>query len=210
MASNTSIRTSAVLTATLQITSNHGRPLPFVRRLLRRSIPFCYEASYSFVYVGLPFSLHSGQTEARGTPGVDDSEADDDFLARERAALGDDADLFTTPGDNATASATVEDGDEDDLLGGGDEPYTGGGDEMAGFESSFPAIDTSNEVHIPLDSNLLTLTYLALQRVAPGGSITGPTQRQTSSYATYEEEPDVIRSNPPPSAVLPFYSNSPL
>ena len=42
------------------------------------------------------------------------------------------------------ASATVEDG-EDDLLGGTDSADAGGED-MMGFESSFPAIDTNNEV----------------------------------------------------------------
>lgn len=51
--------------------------------------------------------------------------------------LGDDADQFATGHDNA---AFVEDGD-DDLLGGG-----GGGEEVTEFESSFPAIDTRNDV----------------------------------------------------------------
>ncbi len=59
--------------------------------------------------------------------------------------LGDEADQFATPNDRHKASATVENDDED-LLGGG-----GGGDgatdaDVTGFESSFPAIDTSNEV----------------------------------------------------------------
>jgi hypothetical protein len=41
----------------------------------------------------------------------------------------------------------VEDGD-DDLLGGGDTSFQAnvGGEEISGFESSFPAIDTSNDV----------------------------------------------------------------
>ncbi|TVY64308.1 hypothetical protein LSUE1_G007004 [Lachnellula suecica] len=60
----------------------------------------------------------------------------DDFLAREKALLGDDADQFATGNDNA---AFVEDGDED-LLGGG-----GSNEEVTEFESSFPAIDTRNE-----------------------------------------------------------------
>lgn len=69
--------------------------------------------------------------------------ADDpsDFLARERALLGDDADQFATPADNA---ATVD--DDDDLLGGGQSYQASADHEMGGFESSFPAIDTSNEV----------------------------------------------------------------
>jgi hypothetical protein len=70
--------------------------------------------------------------------------ADDDFLSRERALLGDDANQFASPNDKL---ATVEDGD-DDLLGGGSGSFqaTVGGEEMQGFEDSFPAIDTTNEV----------------------------------------------------------------
>jgi hypothetical protein len=67
-----------------------------------------------------------------------------DFLARERALLGDDADQFATPADNA---ATVD--DDDDLLGGGQSYQASSDHEMGGFESSFPAIDTSNEVSFP-------------------------------------------------------------
>lgn len=60
--------------------------------------------------------------------------------------LGDDANLFSTSNDN---SATVEDGD-DDLLGGSDNygGGQGGGEEISEFESSFPAMDTRNEVNI--------------------------------------------------------------
>ena len=65
-------------------------------------------------------------------------------MTRERAALGDDAAQFASANDNA---ATVEDGD-DDLLGGG-ASYGGGnagGEEITDFESSFPAMDTRNQV----------------------------------------------------------------
>ena len=65
-------------------------------------------------------------------------------MTRERALLGDDAAQFASAGDNA---ATVEDGD-DDLLGGGGS-YSGGnvgGEEITEFESSFPAMDTHNQV----------------------------------------------------------------
>ena len=68
----------------------------------------------------------------------------DDFLSRERALLGDDADQFASENDRA---ATVEDGD-DDLLGGGYSQAQTSGQEMSGFESSFPAIDTTNEVRV--------------------------------------------------------------
>lgn len=80
------------------------------------------------------------------TPGANTSNLDDDFLTRERAALGDDADFFTSTNDK-TVSANVQ---EDDLLGG---DYSGGhkadhnaGEEITEFESSFPAVNTQNEV----------------------------------------------------------------
>ena len=75
--------------------------------------------------------------------------AGDDFLTRERAALGDDAALFASSNDNA---ATVQDGD-DDLLGGGGS-YSGaqaGGEEITEFESSYPAVDAHNNVSCLLD-----------------------------------------------------------
>lgn len=83
-----------------------------------------------------------GQTESRPTNG--DINAQDDFLSRERALLGDDAAQFASPHDNAP---TVED-DNNDLLGGDgnyDMPTTGN-EELTGFESSFPAVDTQNNV----------------------------------------------------------------
>lgn len=64
----------------------------------------------------------------------------EDFLTRERAALGDDATLFASSNDNA---AFVED-DNDDLLGGAG----GGSEQIHEFQSSFPAIDTRNDVYI--------------------------------------------------------------
>lgn len=87
----------------------------------------------------------TGQTEVRGDqPDLDlvgDSADGTSFLDRERAALGDDAARF----------ATAEDADEDDLLGGGGDFDAAAptADELGGFESSFPAIDTSNEVCAP-------------------------------------------------------------
>lgn len=92
---------------------------------------------------------NSGATEPRGEANFDlvgDATADgDDFLARERALLGDDANQFTSENDNL--ATTVEDAADDDLLGGGGN-YEANGDaqEISGFESSFPAIDTTNEV----------------------------------------------------------------
>ncbi|TVY25580.1 Clathrin light chain [Lachnellula hyalina] len=100
------------------------------------------------------------QTQESGTPGT----GGDDFLAREKALLGDDADQFATGNDNA---AFVEDGD-DDLLGGG------GGEEVTEFESSFPVIDTRNDA------------------VAPGGSITNTNHYQAYSSNESEAEPEVI------------------
>ncbi|KAF2673505.1 clathrin light chain [Microthyrium microscopicum] len=97
------------------------------------------------------------------------------FLDRERELLGDDADLFSTPNDRKVT--TVEDADEHDLLGGGDSYDAGASEEMAGFESSFPELDTSN------------------QNVGPGGSITN-VSGFNSSYAPPAEpveEPAVIQ-----------------
>jgi hypothetical protein len=68
---------------------------------------------------------------------------DEDFLIRERAALGDDATQFASSND---ATAFLEDGG-DDLLGGG-----GRGEEIEEFQSSFPAIDTRNNVRFSLSS----------------------------------------------------------
>jgi len=90
----------------------------------------------------------------------------DDFLSREKALLGDDADQFTSSNDNA---AFVEDGD-DDLLGGGG----GGGEEVIEFESSFPAIDTGNE------------------GVSPSGQITS-SYTNYQPQVSDEEEPEVIK-----------------
>lgn len=90
----------------------------------------------------------AGQTEARGDAADFDISGDNDasnFLDRERALLGDDADQFASENDRA---ATVEDGD-DDLLGGDFSQANVGGQEMSGFESSFPAIDTTNDVSTP-------------------------------------------------------------
>lgn len=86
-----------------------------------------------------------GETDVRP-----DSTAQGTFLERERALLGEDADLFAA-NDNPSA-ATVEDGDDDDLLGGDDfvsAPQGSGGagqNDLDTFESSFPAIDTRNDV----------------------------------------------------------------
>lgn len=79
----------------------------------------------------------TAQTEAQGDI------LGDDFLSREKALLGDDANQFSTGNDHA---AFVEDDGDNDLLGGG-----GGMDEeVTEFESSFPAIDTRNEVCPPI------------------------------------------------------------
>ena len=113
-------------------------------------------------------------------------ENEQNFLDRERAALGDDADQFATPGDNLATSGTVADG-EDDLLGGdfSGPPTAGSGvqdQEISGFESSFPAIDNRNE------------------QIGLGGTITGPSAPQPSysSYAIPSEEPEVIKYVHPP------------
>lgn len=68
----------------------------------------------------------------------------DDFLARERAALGDDADQFASPND-ASKAARV---DDDDLLGGDEyqAQISPAQEDTMQFESSFPVIESQNEV----------------------------------------------------------------
>lgn len=70
---------------------------------------------------------------------------DGDFLSRERAALGDDANQFSTPQDNIP-SVSVQDGADDDLLGGGSGQMNGANDSINDFQSSFPPVDPRNEV----------------------------------------------------------------
>jgi hypothetical protein len=118
-----------------------------------------------------------GQTSVQGDPSSAAAEEPSDFLARERAALGDDAAQFATPGDNVATVADVEDDDDDDddLLGGGGGQTNGntGGEEMdmmGDFETSFPAVDTSNDA------------------VAPGGTITDSTLPYRAPSTSYEDE----------------------
>jgi hypothetical protein len=86
-----------------------------------------------------------GHTEARGEANFDlvgDAGDGDDFLSRERAALGEDADQFAGSSVNM---ATVEDVD-DDLLGGGSFQAADANAPELSFDNSFPAIDTTNDV----------------------------------------------------------------
>ena len=83
---------------------------------------------------------HKIATETKGDNVEALSPSGDDFLARERAVLGDDATQFASNNNRATFA---ED-DDDDLLGGGNND--GAGEEVVEFESSYPAIDTRNEV----------------------------------------------------------------
>ncbi|EHY57997.1 Clathrin light chain [Exophiala dermatitidis] len=100
--------------------------------------------------------IDAGETDIRPDPAAQGGSLEE----RERALLGEDAELFasTQPG-----AATVEDGDGD-LLGGDDGDFISapaadsavgaGNDDLNEFESSFPAIDTQND------------------NVGPGGTIT--------------------------------------
>ncbi|KAJ5836043.1 Clathrin light chain [Penicillium robsamsonii] len=111
-----------------------------------------------------------GQTEVADVQAT----TDDDFLARERAALGEDADQFATSQDHVAAGQNVG---TDDLLGAGDEPV----EEIGQFESSFPSVATQNQN----------------ERVAPGGTITGsgsPFPRTGYQSAQEpEDEGDAVR-----------------
>lgn len=106
------------------------------------------------IFIAGPANSLPGQTEVKGGDASFDALADttepSDFLSRERALLGDDADQFSSPADTNLAT-TVQDGDDDDDLLGGDfqaAPPVHSGDDMGDFETSFPAIDTSNEVSL--------------------------------------------------------------
>ncbi|KAK5452261.1 Clathrin light chain [Exophiala xenobiotica] len=127
--------------------------------------------------------IDAGETDVRP-----DSAAQGSFLERERALLGEDADLFAA--NDKPGTATVEDGD-DDLLGGDDgdftssapaQPSSGAQDDLNDFESSFPAIDTRND------------------NIGPGGTITdSATPFHGGGYTNYtapsqEEESEPIRA----------------
>jgi hypothetical protein len=90
-------------------------------------------------------TLFTGDAEVRG-----DRSGGGDFLERERAALGEDADLFSA-NDAPSQSARVEDGD-DDLLGGDNfsapQQHSNNDNDIDGFESSYPAIDNTNDVYL--------------------------------------------------------------
>lgn len=97
------------------------------------------------------------------------SSSADDFLAREQAALGDDAAQFATSSDSNAFVDT-----SDDLLGGGDSSHL----EQSQFQNQFPDINTGNE------------------QLGPSGTITGPSVSYNSGFqaqAEDEQEPEVIK-----------------
>ncbi|KAL0933000.1 clathrin light chain [Colletotrichum truncatum] len=106
----------------------------------------------------------------------------DDFLAREKALLGEDANQFATS-DDAVAFGTGD----DDLLGGGSSSNIIA--EESTFESQFPDLANQNEVCSPL-------LFAVAPGAIPGGGITAPSVNYNSGYGAYveeEEEPAVIR-----------------
>ncbi|KAL2118439.1 hypothetical protein VTJ04DRAFT_8099 [Mycothermus thermophilus] len=108
------------------------------------------------------------QTEIKD---VSDVPSASNFLEREKAILGEDANQFATVED-----ATLE--DDNDLLGGGG-AAPAATSATAAFESQFPDITGGGN-----------------EAVGPGGSITGPSVTYNSGYQPYaaeEEEPEVIR-----------------
>lgn len=117
------------------------------------------------------------------------------FLDRERAVLGDDADLFSS---GEQQRATVEDGDND-LLGGDfseiQQP-SADADELDGFESSFPAIDTRNDVCCT-PSSLHTLSNTIPRTSAPAAP--SPT-RNPATPATSRQAPKPTQPPSPPGA----------
>jgi len=100
-------------------------------------------------------------------PNPSSSPSASNFLEREKAILGDDANQF------ATVEDVGFDDNDNDLLGGGPPSAD------AAFDSQFPDISTPNEA------------------VAPGGTITGPSVSYNSGYQAFvseqEDEPEVIK-----------------
>lgn len=134
------------------------------------------------------------------------------FLDRERAALGEDAEQFGSTQEPINNATTVED-DDGDLLGGddfgGDSRAGPVGNDMNEFESSFPAIDTQNEVRSLYSwrrrelwgtvkfSIVLTDTVSYSQNVGPGGSITNTSgSYQPAGYTNYTAPTDAPESEP--------------
>lgn len=117
-----------------------------------------------------------------GTTALDlglDVDPQADFLSREQAALGADADLFAT--------------DTDNIIGTGDH----------GFDASFPSLDVGNAVVIPRHPRLPS-QLTGAQQVGPGGTVTGtaepylPGAQNTNAYTGIshqeeEEEPEVVK-----------------
>lgn len=105
-----------------------GGQIPFIGGLrFRRCVPGTLPSLTSS-------HLNPANTPTAAQTDIKDPSAEpsaDDFLAREKAILGDDADQFATNQDTAALSGG------DDLLGGGDD---------AQFQSQFPDITSPNEV----------------------------------------------------------------
>ncbi|EXJ89508.1 hypothetical protein A1O3_02575 [Capronia epimyces CBS 606.96] len=124
--------------------------------------------------------IDSGEVDLRPDPAAQGS-----LEERERALLGEDAELFAA--NDRPGAATVEDG-IDDLLGGDDGDFVSAPNDSAGgaqnelddFESSFPAIDTQNE------------------NVGPGGTITDSSTpfQSAPGYTNYTSPPQQEETEP--------------
>lgn len=69
-------------------------------------------------------------------------------------------------------------------------------EDTTAFESSFPAIESQNEVWfspVGFKEALNCADAINLQQVAPGGTITGTSSVFQSTYQEPEEEPEPIR-----------------
>ncbi|RKF63383.1 Clathrin light chain [Erysiphe neolycopersici] len=118
-------------------------------------------------------SLEEFDTAQIEVPGVSSfgTASETDFLSREKALLGDDANLFTTQDDSV---AFMPEGDGD-LLGGRDpilESGDGGDEELSAFESSFPAIDVRNNNITPIET--ITDTQLSFNKLSLSEEIDEP------------------------------------
>lgn len=120
---------------------NHDRPLPLDRGARLRFV--C--ASPSRPHISATDKQTIGAAPAAAADGTDDlldggGDSTSDFLSRERAALGDDADQFASANDDAG-----------DLLGGGG-GANGTSQEQRQFQQNYPAVDGRNEVRTSLAS----------------------------------------------------------
>lgn len=167
------------------------------------------EFSYHYSIERRLILASQGQTEPKSNGATNgEIDGDNDFLARERALLGDDANEFASSNDH---KASAED-DDFDLLG--DDSAPAGGQQASEcidqFESSFPAVDTQNNVsaerlvhvdsfaHISMLANGSWRYHHRLQpAISPNSKILvlrlPGTRRRTRTHPVSPPPPDILQ-----------------